>query len=90
MDRIRTCIGCAAKEGKMTYHRIVRMPDGTVVFDPSGRKPGRGAYVCSSQCFAKARKTKRLESALRCQVPQAVYDEIATALEAAEAPAGKE
>ena len=90
MDRIRTCIGCSAKEGKASFHRIVRASDGTVAFDPTGRKPGRGAYVCSSQCFAKARKAKRLESALRCQIPQAAYDEIAAALEAAEAPAGKE
>ncbi len=61
----RTCIGCRDKETKSKLYRIVRTPDGDVAFDPTGRAAGRGAYVCSLECFDKVESSGRLTSALR-------------------------
>lgn len=50
--------------------RVVRTPEGTVELDPTGKKPGRGAYLCRSlACVQKALKEKRLERALRVSLP---------------------
>ena len=68
--RQRTCIACGAQAGKADLHRIVRAADGSVAFDPSGRMPGRGAYVCSEQCLASALKAGRLARALRTKLEQ--------------------
>ncbi len=61
----RTCIGCGKSDEKLSLFRIVRSPEGDVVLDPTGRKPGRGAYVCSKQCFSIAQKKKKFDRALR-------------------------
>ena len=54
---------------------MLRTPDGEVVLDLTGKKSGRGAYICkSSSCFKKARKARRLESSLECPIPEEVYD----------------
>lgn len=76
--RIRTCVGCGKQSDKVELMRIVRTEDG-VEFDPTGRKPGRGAYVCSKECLVKAYTARKLQRALRCglegfQVDQAVAD----------------
>ena len=68
MDSIRTCIGCRAKGPKDSLFRIGRTKDGAIAFDPSGKGPGRGAYVCSSECFDKAMGAGRLSAALRARV----------------------
>ena len=47
-----------------------------MAFDKTGRAPGRGAYVCSEQCFAQARKTRRLERALKVKMTEADYDRV--------------
>lgn len=50
---------------------------GDISLDPSGRKPGRGAYVCKQlDCLKAARKSRRLERAFSCQIPQDVYDRL--------------
>ncbi len=66
--RQRTCIACGEKADKVQLHRIVRKADGTVAFDPSGRMPGRGAYVCSAKCLESALEKRKLQRALRCDV----------------------
>lgn len=68
--RVRTCIGCGAQSGKASLHRFVRSADGTVSFDPTGRKPGRGAYVCSAECLESAFKARKLQRALKCGIDQ--------------------
>lgn len=78
--RARTCIGCGKASTKDELLRIVRQPDGSVGFDPTGRKPGRGAYVCSGACFAKARKTGRLARSLRTRIDEGLYEEIEVGL----------
>ena len=62
----RTCIGCKAKRGQIELLRLVCAASGEVVFDYTGRAPGRGAYVCcDARCFRKAFKSSRLTSVFR-------------------------
>ncbi|MBO4365110.1 MAG: YlxR family protein [Eggerthellaceae bacterium] len=68
--RIRTCICCGAKSTKTSLHRIVRTPAGQVEYDPKGRSPGRGAYVCSLECFERACKTRKIDRALKMSVDE--------------------
>lgn len=70
VKRVRTCIGCGKQSDKVTLMRIVKASDGTVSFDETGRKPGRGAYVCSAECLDTALKAKKLQRALRGNVGQ--------------------
>ena len=72
-----SCIGCGLHETKDHLHRIVRGPQGSVSFDETGRKAGRGAYVCSAACLAKAGKTKKLDRALRTRVSNEDFERIA-------------
>jgi predicted RNA-binding protein YlxR (DUF448 family) len=65
----RSCIACHHKDSKGTLSRIVRRPDGTVTFDPTGRASGRGAYICSDEaCLSTALKTNKLARALRTEI----------------------
>lgn len=66
--RQRTCVGCGSKSDKLAYLRVVKSSDGTVSFDPTGRKPGRGAYVCSIECLDKALKARKLQRALKTNI----------------------
>lgn len=75
--RQRSCIACGKQDGKSSLHRIVRSSEGSALFDASGRMTGRGAYVCSAQCFAVARKAKKLDRALRMKVSEQDYETIA-------------
>lgn len=75
--RQRSCIGCGQQAVKHAMFRIVRSSDGAVSLDLSGRAPGRGAYVCSSECFAAARKARKLDRALRCKLSEEDYQTIA-------------
>lgn len=79
--RTRTCIACGRQGDKTGLLRIVRAADGSVRFDATGRAPGRGAYVCSSACFGAAMKGKRLNRALKTQVSEGEYAQIAGELE---------
>lgn len=72
---LRRCIGCGEHFEKRNLIRIVRAPDGSVSLDFTGKKSGRGAYLCrSSACFKKARKSRRAEQNLECVIPDEVYD----------------
>ena len=57
--------------------RVVRSPEGEISLDITGRKPGRGAYICpKAECLKKARKARRLERAFECAIPDSVYDQM--------------
>ena len=72
---LRKCSGCGEMKPKRDLIRAVRSPDGEVSLDLTGRKPGRGAYICHSiDCLRTARKAKRLERAFACAIPPEVYD----------------
>jgi len=62
----RTCVVCRSSAAKGALHRIVRSPDGAVRYDPTGKAPGRGAYVCGRPgCLELAGKRRALQRALR-------------------------
>ncbi len=72
---LRMCSGCGEHKPKKELVRVVKSPEGEVSLDLSGRKPGRGAYICPAlECLKKARKARRLERAFSCQIPDAVYE----------------
>lgn len=75
--RKRTCIACGRGASKDELYRIVREQDGSARFDASGRRPGRGAYVCSEECFHVACKAGKLARALKMKLGQDDYETIA-------------
>ena len=78
----RRCCSCGQKKPKGELIRVVRMPDGTVTADPSGRMTGRGAYLCrDTACLRRARKGDRLGYSLGAKVDDATYDRLAAELE---------
>lgn len=73
----RMCVGCREMKNKKELIRIVRTPDETILIDPTGKKSGRGAYVCpNEECFNLAVKGKRIAKALERDIP----DDIIAAL----------
>ena len=73
---MRKCVGCNESKSKKELVRIVRSPEGEISLDLTGKKSGRGAYICpSAACFKKARKSKRIDKILETPVPDTVYDE---------------
>lgn len=72
---LRKCIGCNEMKDKRTLVRIVRNKEGEISVDLTGKKPGRGAYICKSiECLDKAQKAKRLERAFSSQIEPEIYD----------------
>jgi uncharacterized protein len=79
---IRTCIACRSTSDKKELLRMVRTEDGGVEIDPTGKKSGRGAYVCHSvDCVAAAAKKKALARALRTAVPAEFVEELMRAVQ---------
>lgn len=73
----RKCIGCGEGKSKHELLRIVRSPDMTVSVDKTGKKAGRGAYICpNAECLKKARKSHKLEKNLACEISNEIYDAI--------------
>lgn len=74
---MRQCIGCQEMKSKKELLRILRTPENEIVLDTTGRKNGRGAYLCCDpECFRKAMKSKALERAFREAVPAEVYESL--------------
>ncbi len=71
---LRQCIGCGQMKSKKEMIRILRTETGEIVLDATGRKNGRGAYLCPSmECFQKAVKGKGIERSFKMAVPKDVY-----------------
>ena len=69
------CLGCGEMKPKKELIRAVRSPEGDISIDLTGKKNGRGAYICrSAECFRKARKARRLEKSFSCKISDEVYD----------------
>lgn len=80
---VRRCSGCGESKPKKELVRVVRSAAGEISMDLTGKKPGRGAYLCpDAACLAKARKAKRLERSFECQVPEEVYAQLEAELQA--------
>lgn len=71
----RMCTGCREKRPKKELIRIVRSPEYDVDIDPTGKKPGRGAYICVDlECLKKARKSKALDRALEVSIGPEIWE----------------
>ena len=78
----RQCVACREMKEKKALLRIVRTPEGEVLLDATGKKSGRGAYVCPDPaCLKKARKSKALERAFETSIPPEVYDALEAQME---------
>jgi len=73
----RMCIGCHEMKGKKELVRIVKTPEGGIEVDITGKKSGRGAYLCSDlACLQKAIKAKKIEKALQCSISEESLERI--------------
>ena len=80
----RQCVGCRTMKEKRELIRVVKTPEGEIVLDVTGKKSGRGAYVCPDmQCLKKARKSRALERAFELSIPEEVYDALEVQMEQA-------
>ena len=80
---MRQCMGCRERREKRQLIRVVRSPEGEVSLDFSGKKNGRGAYLCPDpQCLKKAIKSKSLDRSLEVAIPQEIYDRLEKEMEA--------
>ena len=74
---MRQCVGCAEMKSKKELLRIIKTPEDEVVLDATGRKNGRGAYICASmECLKKAQKSKGLERSLKTAIPADIYQNL--------------
>lgn len=72
---LRQCLGCNERKAKKELLRVVRTPEGEIVLDFTGKRSGRGAYICQDiKCLKKARKSRRIDKNLECEIPDEVYD----------------
>ncbi len=80
---MRMCVGCREMKEKKSLLRIVKNQQGEIAFDPIGKAPGRGAYICRSvECLKKAEKAHSLEKALETRIDASVYAALGEALNA--------
>nr|WP_202820134.1 YlxR family protein [Calderihabitans maritimus] len=71
------CVGCREKKDKRELIRVVRTPEGSVVVDPTGKRSGRGAYICPQvECLLKAVKNRGLERGLETKIEDTVIEEL--------------
>ena len=98
---LRMCAGCGEMKPKKELVRVVKAPqkeDGTgtplppeISLDPTGKKPGRGAYLCrDAQCLKQAQKSRRLERAFSCKIPPEVYAKLEEEIQKAQQEAEKQ
>ena len=72
---MRKCLGCMEQKPKKELVRVVKSANGDISLDLTGKKNGRGAYICPNvSCLEKAKKAKRIERAFECTIPAEVYE----------------
>ena len=78
----RQCIGCGEMKGKKEMIRVIKSAEGEILLDATGRKNGRGAYLCpSEECLKKAIKNKGLERSFKMAIPKEVYESLEKEME---------
>lgn len=71
---LRQCVGCGEMKGKKEMLRVLKTTEGPIVLDVTGKKNGRGAYLCKSvECLKRAKKNKGLERSFKMSIPDEVY-----------------
>ena len=79
---MRKCTGCQESKPKRELIRVVRSKEGEISLDPTGKKAGRGAYLCpKAECLKVARKNRGLERAFSCAISPEVYDRLTEMLQ---------
>lgn len=79
---MRRCVACHQMKDKRELIRVVKSPENEIFIDPTGKKNGRGAYLCKDQaCFAKARKSKSLNREFKMEIPAEVYEQLEKQME---------
>ena len=74
---MRQCVGCGEMKSKKEMMRVLKTAEGDITLDLTGRKNGRGAYLChSAECMKKARKNKGLERSFKMNIPEEVYGKL--------------
>ncbi len=72
---MRMCKGCSEMKPKRELIRVVKSPEGEISIDLTGKKSGRGVYVCKSlECLKKARKSRRFEKDFQCRIEDEIYE----------------
>ncbi|MDE5792298.1 MAG: YlxR family protein [Oscillospiraceae bacterium] len=78
---MRMCVGCGENKPKKELIRIVKSSENEISLDITGKKSGRGAYICKNQeCFYKASKNHRLEKSFSCKISPEIYEVLQNAL----------
>ena len=79
---LRQCIGCGEMKSKKEMIRVIKTAEGEILLDATGRKNGRGAYLCPSmECFKKAVKGRGLERSFKMAIPREVYETLEQEME---------
>jgi len=79
---LRQCIGCGEMKNKKEMIRVLKTSEDEILLDATGRKNGRGAYLCPSmECFKKAVKNKGLERSFKMAIPKEVYEALEKEME---------
>jgi hypothetical protein len=79
---LRQCIGCGQMKGKNEMLRVLRTETEGIIIDSTGRKNGRGAYICHNpECMKKAKKSRALDRAFKMAVGDAVYESLTKEIE---------
>ena len=74
---MRQCVGCQEMKSKKEMLRVIKTAENEIILDATGRKNGRGAYLCfSKECLSRARKNRGLERSLKTSIPPEVYDSL--------------
>ncbi|TLW90325.1 YlxR family protein [Ruminococcus sp. KGMB03662] len=72
---MRMCLGCGGMKPKRELIRVVKSKEGDISLDLTGKKSGRGAYICKSvECFEKARKARKFERSFSCMISEDIYN----------------
>ncbi len=75
---LRKCVACQEMKSKKELIRVVRTPEGEIMIDVTGKKSGRGAYLCGNvACFELAKKSRALDRSLKASVGLEVYEQLA-------------
>lgn len=83
---MRQCVGCREMKNKKDMIRVIRTPEQEFLIDATGRKNGRGAYICPcGACLERAIKNKGLERSFSCGIPAEVYEQLKEEMKAIEA-----
>ena len=74
---MRQCIGCGEMKNKREMMRVLKTAENEIILDITGRKNGRGAYLCKSkECLEKARKSKGFDRSFKMSIPEQVYENL--------------